>query len=94
MLDLYADWCIACKEFEVKTIPKDEVMQRLNKMVVLQADQTPTDDIDVAVQEHYDVLGLPTILFFDANGEELTGQRVTGFMNADNFARHLDNILN
>lgn len=94
MLDLYADWCIACKEFEVKTFPKDEVMQRLNKMVVLQADMTPNDDIDIAVQEHYEVLGLPTILFFDAQGNELSGQRVTGFMNADKFARHLDTILN
>ncbi|WP_286342977.1 protein-disulfide reductase DsbD [Ferrimonas sp. YFM] len=93
MLDLYADWCVACKEFEVKTFPKPEVMKRTDQMVLLQADMTANDDLDIEIQEHYQVLGLPTILFFDRQGNELSRQRVTGFMNATRFASHLDGVL-
>ncbi|CAK8743738.1 Thiol:disulfide interchange protein DsbD [Sodalis praecaptivus] len=35
------------------------------------------------------VMGLPTILFFDSRGNEIPGSRVTGFMNAADFAQHL-----
>ncbi|TKB51347.1 protein-disulfide reductase DsbD [Ferrimonas sediminicola] len=93
MLDLYADWCVACKEFEKLTFPEPEVMQRTGQMVLLQADMTANDDLDVEIQEHYQVLGLPTILFFDRQGNELNRQRVTGFMNAPRFASHLDGVL-
>ncbi|SDI45157.1 Thiol:disulfide interchange protein DsbD [Ferrimonas sediminum] len=93
MLDLYADWCIACKEFEKYTFPEPEVVARTEQMVLLQADMTANDAIDIEVQEHYQVLGLPTILFFDTQGQELAQQRVTGFMKAGRFASHLDGVL-
>lgn len=40
MLDLYADWCVACKEFEKYTFTDDKVQHKLNEMVVLQIDLT------------------------------------------------------
>jgi thiol:disulfide interchange protein DsbD len=38
---------------------------------------------------HFEIFGLPSILFFDKNGNELTQRRVTGFMAADEFAVHV-----
>jgi thiol:disulfide interchange protein DsbD len=35
------------------------------------------------------VLGLPTILFFNAQGQEQPDRRVTGFMDAAAFSAHL-----
>ncbi|WP_298443777.1 protein-disulfide reductase DsbD [uncultured Ferrimonas sp.] len=93
MLDLYADWCVACKEFEHKTFPAPQVLERTNTMVMLQADLTAMDDIDVVIMERYDVLGLPTLLFFDPQGNEISTLRVTGFMGPDKFAEHLDKVL-
>ena len=29
VVDLYADWCVACKEFEHKTFPQPEVQAQL-----------------------------------------------------------------
>ena len=40
MLDLYADWCVACKEFEKYTFSDAAVQQKLAEMVVLQMDMT------------------------------------------------------
>jgi thiol:disulfide interchange protein DsbD len=41
----------------------------------------------------YQILGLPSILFFNQQGKELTQQRVTGFMGADEFTEHLKKTL-
>jgi thiol:disulfide interchange protein DsbD len=89
MLDLYADWCVACKEFEKYTFSAPEVRQALKETVLLQVDVTKNSAQDVALLKHLQVLGLPTILFFNAQGEEQPAQRVTGFMDAAAFSAHL-----
>ncbi|GAA4871352.1 protein-disulfide reductase DsbD [Ferrimonas pelagia] len=93
MLDLYADWCVACKEFEHKTFPQPNVRERTDTMVMLQADVTRNDAQDIELLEAFDVLGLPTLLFFTPQGEELSSLRVTGFVAAAPFAEHLDTVL-
>ncbi|AQS38066.1 Thiol:disulfide interchange protein DsbD [Shewanella psychrophila] len=93
MLDLYADWCVACKEFEAITFKDPQVQARLANIVFLQADVTKNDDIDIELLEHYDVLGLPTLLMFDASGQSRDDLRVTGFMKPAKFAQHLDILL-
>ena len=92
MFDLYADWCVACKEFEKYTFTDPTVQQQLSQFHMLQIDMTKTNADDLAVMEKYDVLGLPTIMFFDVNGTELTQLRVTGFQNAKQFSAHLTKI--
>ncbi|OAT27625.1 protein-disulfide reductase [Buttiauxella brennerae ATCC 51605] len=92
MLDLYADWCVACKEFEKYTFSDPKVQQQLADTVLLQADVTANNAQDVALLKHLQVLGLPTILFFDTQGREQPEARVTGFMNADTFHTHLQKL--
>lgn len=89
MLDLYAEWCVACKEFEKYTFSNQQVQQALGDTVLLQADVTANNAQDVALLKHLQVLGLPTILFFDAEGKEHPEARVTGFMDAATFSAHL-----
>ncbi|MFQ2112711.1 protein-disulfide reductase DsbD [Aeromonas veronii] len=92
LLDLYADWCVACKEFEHKTFSDPAVRARFGQMVLLQADVTANDDADIELLNGLNVLGLPTLIFFDREGKELTGQRVTGFMGPIPFAKHLEMV--
>ncbi|MFM5581035.1 protein-disulfide reductase DsbD [Aeromonas veronii] len=92
LLDLYADWCVACKEFEHKTFSDPAVRKRFGQMVLLQADVTANDDADIELLNSLNVLGLPTLIFFDREGKELTGQRVTGFMGPIPFAKHLEMV--
>ncbi len=94
MVDLYADWCIACKEFEKYTFFKPNVQQALRNTVMIQIDLTDTASPDNAyIMDKYQIFGLPSILFFDINGNELKDQRVTGFMGADEFTEHLNRIF-
>jgi len=93
MLDLYADWCVACKEFEKYTFSDAAVQASLANAVLLQADVTANSAEQAALLKHLQVLGLPTILFFDPAGQELTVQRVTGFMKAAAFNAHLQKVM-
>ncbi|MFQ2134101.1 protein-disulfide reductase DsbD [Aeromonas hydrophila] len=92
LLDLYADWCVACKEFEHKTFSDSAVRERFGQMVLLQADVTANDDADVKLLNGLNVLGLPTLIFFDRAGNEVSGQRVTGFMGPAEFLGQLDKL--
>lgn len=93
LLDLYAEWCVACKEFELLTFPAEQVQPYLQQMVLLKIDVTRMTRANQQLLDRYQVLGLPTLLFFDAEGNEMTQSRVTGFMAARPFARHLAAIL-
>nr|WP_240485120.1 protein-disulfide reductase DsbD [Aestuariibacter salexigens] len=93
MVDLYADWCVACKEFEKYTFPDPAVVNALSNTVWMQIDLTDNTPTNLAFQEHFSILGLPTILFFDQQGRELSNARVTGFMQAEPFARHVERIF-
>lgn len=95
MVDLYADWCVACKEFEEYTFPDLAVQNALNNTVLLRIDLTDTGSPESkALMKHFNVFGLPSILFFDLQGQELIRERVTGFMEAKNFADHINKIFN
>ena len=91
MLDLYADWCVACKEFEKYTFSDPQVRNALKETVLLQANVTANNAQDKALLKQLNVLGLPTILFFNQQGQEQPEQRVTGFMDAASFSAHLRN---
>ncbi|WP_330983284.1 MULTISPECIES: protein-disulfide reductase DsbD [Enterobacterales] len=92
MLDLYADWCVACKEFEKYTFSNPQVQQALKNTVLLQADVTHNTAQDAALLKQLQVPGLPTILFFDAAGNEIPAMRVAGFMDASAFYTHLQKL--
>ena len=93
MVDLYADWCVACKEFEKYTFPDKNVIKALNNSVLMQIDLTDSSDSNLEFQEHFSVLGLPTIMFFDLQGQEVDSARVAGFMRAEPFAKHVNSLF-
>ncbi|AIU68040.1 protein-disulfide reductase DsbD [Vibrio coralliilyticus] len=90
MLDFYADWCVACKEFEKYTFHQPDVEAKLRNFVLLQADVTKNLPQDIALLKEMNVLGLPTIEFWDASGQHVSNARVTGFMQAEPFLQHIN----
>ena len=92
MLDLYADWCVACKEFEKETFSDPSVQKAFGDMLLLQVDMTKNSEENRALMTKYKVLGLPTILFFDRDGKEIEGSRVNGFMQSVEFLQWIEKI--
>ncbi|BEI24493.1 protein-disulfide reductase DsbD [Vibrio fluvialis] len=91
MLDFYADWCVACKEFDKYTFHHPDVEQKLKNFVLLQADVTRNQPQDIELLKQMQVLGLPTIEFWNAQGERVSNARITGFQPAEQFLQHLSN---
>ena len=92
MLDLYADWCVACKEFEKETFSDPSVQKAFGDMLLLQIDMTKNSEENRALMTKYKVLGLPTILFFNRDGKEIEGSRVNGFMPPVEFLQWIEKI--
>jgi thiol:disulfide interchange protein DsbD len=93
MLDFYADWCITCKEMEHSTFSDPGVQQMLNGVILLTADVTENNAQDKALLKEFSLYGPPAILFFDKKGIEKKSHRVVGFMNKDDFQKHIHEVM-
>jgi thiol:disulfide interchange protein DsbD len=79
VVDFYADWCLSCHEFEAEVLSKPDVAAALEKLTTLRVDATNQDDPNVvSILEQHDIVGLPTIIFLDAQGDELRQLRMEG----------------
>lgn len=80
MLDFYASWCTACQELEEKTFADPRVRQQLHRFTRLQIDLSIMTAAEEALMTKYQVLGLPNILFFGKQGQQLRQPQISGFV--------------
>jgi thiol:disulfide interchange protein DsbD len=86
VIDFYADWCLPCKELDEKTFTDDKVRAELDRFVRVKADLTKAGDAKTKqLTQQYRIVGVPTLVFIDAAGQEVPGARLTGFEPADDF---------
>ncbi len=90
LLDFYADWCISCKEMEIKTFGNSAVAKKMQEFILVQADVTRNTAEHQALLKQYGLFGPPGILLFNPAGEEQINQRVVGFMPPDRFLLRLN----
>ncbi|MFO7602632.1 MAG: protein-disulfide reductase DsbD [Gammaproteobacteria bacterium] len=93
MLDFYADWCTYCKQFEDYVFSDGKVQALLKDFVLLKADVTANDAEDQALNKHTQVQAPPAILFHDKNGVEIRKFRVVGAMDAEAFAKRIQQVI-
>jgi len=92
MLDLYADWCVSCKEMENNTFADAKVQNQLKNTLLLQVDLTANSDDDKALLHRYELFGPPAILFFNRQGKELSDFRVMGYQDPEKFLNWIKGI--
>ncbi|MDG2106666.1 MAG: protein-disulfide reductase DsbD [Gammaproteobacteria bacterium] len=85
MVDLYADWCVACKELDKYTFSEKKVAYLLKDLNLIKLDITKTNDDNSKFLKDYKLFGPPAILFFNNNGKEIRQARIVGFINAKDF---------
>ena len=89
MLDFYADWCVACKEYETFTFSNPEVKSRLGKVRLLQADVTANSAEDKALLKRFSLFGPPGIVFFDGASAAKVTHKVVGYQAPADFLASL-----
>jgi thiol:disulfide interchange protein DsbD len=93
MLDFYADWCVSCKEMRHGAFQNPGVIAALGGTQLLEADVTANDAADQALLKHFGIYGPPSIMFFNTQGQELTADRVVGYMDAQDFEARIHQVF-
>lgn len=93
LLDVYAEWCSPCIALTQQTFPAAKVIPQLKKFIRLKANVTANTSADIALMHHLSVIGFPSLLFWDTQGNPLPQVRISGFINADDFNRHLQQAV-
>jgi thiol:disulfide interchange protein DsbD len=93
VVDVHADWCVACKRLQATTFVDAAVRRAFGEAMLLRADVTDNDGGDRALLQRFDLYGPPAVLFFGVDGIERRGHRVTGFMPPDPFAERVRDAL-
>ena len=93
-LDVYADWCVPCKEMDTQTFAVPEVVTRSKDFIMLKVDLTSAEDPKAeALREKYQVKGVPTFVFLRSTGQEISDLRGTGFESKDVFLEKMSRAL-
>ena len=92
MIDLWADWCVACKELDKYTFSDQRVYESLNKINVIKFDVTENNSDHSKFLSDYKIYGPPALMFFDNNGTEIKAARIVGFIDADKFLDKLESL--
>ena len=78
MIDVYADWCVACQPIEHRILKSAQVQQALAPHYLIKLDLSQYDDAHQALLSQWEILGPPTYLFLDGAHQEIRGLRLTG----------------
>tara|TARA_B100000700_G_C15046574_1_gene858245 strand:- start:32 stop:1777 length:1746 start_codon:yes stop_codon:yes gene_type:complete len=91
MLDLYASWCSACITYEKDIFTSPRVIQASSDITMLQVDMSDNTPDNAELQSSLNIVGLPSILFFNG-GSEVGSARITGLLSKEDFVERLGEV--
>ena len=91
MLDFSADWCVPCHELERSTFSDPRVIARAQNFQTFRVDLTHSDSPEVEqVRKQFDIRGVPTVVFMNADGSEVRAARVESFLAPHDFLARME----
>ena len=78
VIDVYADWCVACQPIEHRILKSAQVQQSLSPYTLIKLDLSHYDASHQQLLNQWDILGPPTYLFLSPAQQEIRGLRLTG----------------
>lgn len=93
ILDVYADWCISCKQMDKEVFENKDVLHQLSEVSLLRLDLTQMTQGIEQLQKELGIIGPPMVLFFGPDGQEVKSYRLAGKSGSSNFIVHLTQFL-
>lgn len=86
ILDFYAEWCVSCHELDQLIFSKPQIKAKLAQINALRVDATNIDaPQNQALLDKYNIIGLPTVIFLDSDGNEIKTARIEGVPSLKDF---------
>ncbi|WOE33201.1 MULTISPECIES: protein-disulfide reductase DsbD [unclassified Acinetobacter] len=92
VIDVYADWCVACQPIEREVLPRADVQAVLSDVVRIKLDLTNYDVSQDQLLKDWQILGPPTMIFLDTQHQEQRDLRLTGTFNAAQLIARLQQL--
>jgi thioredoxin:protein disulfide reductase len=91
-LDFYADWCLPCKELDIKTFHQPEVSAEFQRFQLVKVDCTKGDDDPavMATQSRYGAATLPTLVMIGSDGQ--IAKKIDHFVGKDELLAALRSV--
>lgn len=89
IIDVYADWCVACQPIEKEVFPRADVQVALQDVVRIKLDLTHPEASQDALLKKWQILGPPTMIFLNSQQQEMRDLRLTGTFTAAQFLQKL-----
>ncbi len=94
IIDVYADWCIPCKELDKLSFSDERVIEASRNVVMLKADITKGNSAEAKkVIASYGIKGVPTVIFIRPDGMEEADLRLNQFEKADGVLARFNALL-
>lgn len=93
VVDLYADWCASCKVMEREVFSRPSVQALGDKITFIQLNMTDNTPEQSAFLQQHGLFGPPSLLFYKADGNELTSARVQGELGPEQFVGQVRKLL-
>jgi thiol:disulfide interchange protein DsbD len=94
IIDTFADWCIPCKELDKLTFTDATVKKEAERFITLKLDLTSSDANSEAgrARQRFGIRGVPTVLFIDSKGREVSDMRLEGFEKPSAFVARMKRV--
>lgn len=89
LVDYYADWCTSCRTIEQQVFTDPQVVQALSGVLLLRADVTASDAAQREWMQRHQVMGPPTVMLIDPQGQERRADRLVGEFKAADLLQRL-----
>ena len=88
-----AEWCVACHEMDKEVFDNQHIQTLLKPVHLLRLDLTQQTPLKKSLTKNLNIVGPPTLIFFDKQGKEIKEYRSAGKLTSDDFINLLGHFL-